>query len=168
VELNICINGIEKTLDLEGKGDRYRCSIDGTEYDVTVEPLSNGAFTFFVGNRSYVALLTDDGDCTHLAVDGKTFQVEKEKDDDQRGGAGASAHADGKVESPMPGNIIKISVKEGDSVEAHQAVVVIESMKMQNEIPAPVSGVVAKVACAEGDQVSFGDVLVEITPKDEK
>ena len=82
----------------------------------------------------------------------------------RRGGAGASAHSDGKVESPMPGNIIKVCVNEGDMVEAQQPVVVIESMKMQNEIPAPVGGEVARVSCSVGDQVGFGDVLVEITP----
>ena len=64
----------------------------------------------------------------------------------------------------MPGNIIKVCVKEGDTVEAQQALVVIESMKMQNEIPSPVGGEVTKVSCAVGDQVSFGDVLIEVSP----
>ena len=66
----------------------------------------------------------------------------------------------------MPGNIIAVNVSEGDVVEANQAVVVIESMKMQNEIPSPIDGKVAKVNCAVGDQVDFGHVLVEITPED--
>jgi acetyl/propionyl-CoA carboxylase alpha subunit len=167
VEINIRINGVEKKLILEGKGDRFRFSIGEMEYDVAFEPLSNGAFTFFVGNRSYVAYVSDDGGSTHLAIGGRCFRIEKEKDDDRREGSRGAAHADGKVESPMPGNIIKVNVKEGDAVEADQAVVVIESMKMQNEIPAPVSGRVARVSCAVGDQVSFGDVLVEITPGDE-
>jgi biotin carboxyl carrier protein len=164
MELNICINGVEKALSLEKKDDGYHFSIDGKEYRVTAEPLANGSFTFFVENKSYTAYLSDDGDVTHLAIEGRNFVIEKETDDGQRGGAGASAHTDGKVESPMPGNIIRVCVEEGDVVEANQAMVVIESMKMQNEIPSPVGGEIAKVNCAVGDQVGFGDVLVEITP----
>lgn len=164
MELNICINGVEKTLSLEEKDDGFHFSIDGKDYLVTAEPLANGSFAFFVNNRSYVAYLSNDGAVTHLAIGGRNFAVDKETDDDRRGGAGASAHADGKVECPMPGNIIKVCVEEGDVVEANQAVVVIESMKMQNEIPSPVGGEISKVNCAVGDQVGFGDVLVEITP----
>lgn len=166
MEVNVCINGVEKTLILERKDDCYRFSIEGREYSVTAEPLTNGAFTFFVENKSYVAYLSDDGDVTHLAIAGNNYRIEKESGDDRRGAAGTSGQADGKVESPMPGNIIKVCVKEGDTVEAQQAVVVIESMKMQNEIPSPVSGEIAKILCAVGDQVSFGDVLVEVTPSE--
>jgi biotin carboxyl carrier protein len=164
VEVNVCINGVEKTLSLEKEDDGYRFSVDGREYSVTAEPLTNGAFTLFVDNKPYVAYLSDDGDVTHLALAGKNYVIEKESDDDRRGAAGVSGQADGKVESPMPGNIIKVCVKEGDKVEAHQALVVIESMKMQNEIPSPVGGEITKVSCAVGDQVSFGDVLVVVSP----
>jgi biotin carboxyl carrier protein len=164
VEVNVCINGVEKTLSLEKKDDCYRFSVDGREYRVAAERLTNGAFAMFVDDRSYVAYLTEDGAVAHLAIGGRNFRVKRQSEDERRGGAGTSSHADGKVESPMPGNIIKVCVSEGDVVEARQAVVVIESMKMQNEIPSPVSGQVATVLCAVGDQVSFGDVLVEITP----
>jgi biotin carboxyl carrier protein len=164
VELNLCIDGVEKTLNLEKKENGYIVSIGGNEYRVAAEPLTNGAFTFFVGSRSLVAYVSQDGNVSHLAVAGRNFRIERESEDERRGGVGASAHSDGKVESPMPGNIIKVCVNEGDMVEAQQPVVVIESMKMQNEIPAPVSGEVARVCCSVGDQVGFGDVLVEITP----
>lgn len=164
MELNVRINGVDKTLSLEKKGDEYQISMGDREYRVAAEPLSNGAFTFFVGNRSFVAYLSEVGDVTRLAIRGRTYHVEKELDDGQRGGSASSGHADGKVASPMPGNIIKVCVEEGEAVEANQAVVVIESMKMQNEIPAPVGGKITRVSCAVGDQVSFGDVLVEITP----
>jgi biotin carboxyl carrier protein len=164
VELSVCVNGVEKTLSLEKDGDGFIVTLDGIEHRVAAEPLSNGAFTFFVGNRSFVAYLSRDGNNANLALEGRNFRIEKGGDEDRRGGAGTSTHADGKVESPMPGNIIKVCVGEGDTVETGQAVVVIESMKMQNEIPAPVGGEVSKVSCSVGDQVSFGDVLVEITP----
>jgi acetyl-CoA/propionyl-CoA carboxylase biotin carboxyl carrier protein len=167
VEINICIDGVEKKLDVEKKGELYRFVIDGKEYEVRAQSLANGAFTYFVDNRSHVALLTKGEGGTHIAVDGRSFLIENGEDNGNHGGArGAAAHADGKVESPMPGNIIAIPVKEGETVEINQAVVVIESMKMQNEITSPVNGEVAKINCSVGDQVNFGDVLVEITPQE--
>ncbi len=165
--VTIFINGVEKEIDLDRKGDDYRFTIEGREYRVSAQPLSNGAFTFFVGSRSYVAHISNGEGGRHLTIGGRRFFIEGDREDgDRRAGAGASAHADGKVESPMPGNIIAINVKEGDTVVADQAVVVIESMKMQNEIVAPVAGQVGKINCSVGDQVNFGDLLVEITPKE--
>jgi biotin carboxyl carrier protein len=165
VGFTIVINGVEKEIDIEKKGDGYLFRIEDREYPVTAQSLSNGAFTFFVGSRSYVAHVSNGEGGRHLTIGSRRFFIDAEQEDgDRRAGAGASAHADGKVESPMPGNIIAINVKEGDTVEAEQAVVVIESMKMQNEIVAPVAGEVGKVNCSVGDQVNFGDVLVEINP----
>ncbi len=166
MELSIRIDGIEKKFEFEKRGEVYHFLIEGKTYLVSAEPLSNGAFTFFIGNRSYVAYPAEVEGGTRIAIGGSSFFVEGEEESgDLHGGVGASAHADGKVESPMPGNIISINVSEGDAVEADQAVVVIESMKMQNEITSPVNGEVKKVNCAVGDQVNFGDILVEITPK---
>ena len=167
MEISIRIDGVEKKLDVEKKGEVYRFVIDGREYDVQARSLANGAFTYFVDNRSYVAYLTRGTGGTHLAVRGKNFLVESEEDNGNHAGArGSAAHADGKVESPMPGNIIALPVEVGDKVEVNQPVVVIESMKMQNEITSPVNGEVAKINCSVGDQVNFGDVLVEITPQE--
>ncbi len=164
MEINIRIDGVEKRLDVEKKGEFYRFVIDGKEYNVRAHSLANGAFTYFVDNRSYVAYLTRGAGGTHLAIKGRSFLIESEEHNGNHAGArGAGAHADGKVESPMPGNIIAIPVKVGEKVEINQAVVVIESMKMQNEITSPVNGEVTKINCSVGDQVNFGDVLVEIT-----
>jgi biotin carboxyl carrier protein len=65
----------------------------------------------------------------------------------------------------MPGSIIAVNVAEGDHVRSGQALVVLESMKMHNEITAPHDGVVRKVNCRVGEQVGFGHVLVEIGPE---
>ena len=64
------------------------------------------------------------------------------------------------VTSPMPGTILSISVKAGDSVKAGQVLMILEAMKMENEIVAPEDGVVASVAVAQGANVNTGDVLV--------
>ena len=164
MEKTICINGVEKQLNVEKKDGTYRFSIGDKNYIVKAESLSNGTLAFFVDARSYVAHVSRAAGGSRIALGGSNFFVEGDADDGGRQSTGGSAHSDGKIESPMPGNIISVQVSEGDAVEADQAVVVIESMKMQNEINSPVAGQVARVHCSVGDQVNFGEVLVEITP----
>ena len=164
MEKTICINGVEKQLSVEKKDGTYRFSIGDKNYVVKAESLSNGTIAFFVDARSYVAHVSRAEGGSRIALGGGNFFVEGDVDDGDRQSTGGAVHSDGKIESPMPGNIISVQVSEGDAVEADQAVVVIESMKMQNEINSPVAGKVARVHCSVGDQVNFGEVLVEITP----
>jgi len=63
----------------------------------------------------------------------------------------------------MPGKILKVMVQPGASVSAGQAIVILEAMKMENEIFAPSAGTVTEVRCKEGDSVNTGDVLVVIS-----
>ena len=67
-----------------------------------------------------------------------------------------------KAESPMPGTILKVNVNVGDTVTEGQAIMVLEAMKMENEIPAPVSGKVVSVNVKQGDAVETGTVLAVI------
>jgi sodium pump decarboxylase gamma subunit len=74
----------------------------------------------------------------------------------------SSVPAGGTVKAPMPGLILKINVKEGDYVSKNQLVMVMEAMKMENEIYAPYEGVVTKIIAALGNQVNADDPLMEI------
>ena len=78
------------------------------------------------------------------------------------GGAAGSGGGNGTITAPMQGTIVKVLVGEGDTVEAGQAVLVLEAMKMENHINAETSGTVREIRVAEGDTVGTGDVLVVI------
>ncbi|MBE7054244.1 MAG: biotin/lipoyl-binding protein [Ruminococcaceae bacterium] len=67
-----------------------------------------------------------------------------------------------KVESPMPGTVLKINVAVGDTVSEGQAVVILEAMKMENEIAAPAAGTVASIVTSQGASVNSGDVLITL------
>ncbi len=67
-----------------------------------------------------------------------------------------------KVEAPMPGTVLKVNVKVGDSVKSGDTVLVLEAMKMENEIAAPQDGVVASINVSQGATVETGDVLVTL------
>lgn len=77
----------------------------------------------------------------------------------ERGGGG------GKVKAPMPGLVLRVEVQEGQDVAAGAGLVVLEAMKMENEIKAPVAGRVAAVHVSGGQAVDKGTVLVEVTPE---
>ncbi|KAB3533797.1 biotin/lipoyl-containing protein [Alkaliphilus serpentinus] len=66
------------------------------------------------------------------------------------------------IESPMPGNIWKVLVKEGESVKEGQVLLILEAMKMENEIMAPADGVVASIHVSEGASVNGGDILISL------
>ena len=73
-----------------------------------------------------------------------------------------AAVSSGSVVAPMPGTVIKILKNEGDEVKAGDVVLILEAMKMENEITAPVAGTLASVNCTAGGTVAGGDVLFEV------
>ena len=73
-----------------------------------------------------------------------------------------SAAIPGTVVSPMPGTVTKIYKNEGDSIKAGEIVLVLEAMKMENEIPAPIGGVIKTMNCKVGGTVAGGETLFEI------
>jgi 3-methylcrotonyl-CoA carboxylase alpha subunit len=85
---------------------------------------------------------------------------------EKRRGAGAAddAVAAGHIKAPMPGKILKVLVKEGDTVAAESTLVVMEAMKMEYSLAAPVASRVKAIKCKEGQQVALSHVLVELEP----
>jgi biotin carboxyl carrier protein len=79
-------------------------------------------------------------------------------------GAARTAGGGASVEAPLPGRVVRIAVKVGDAVSAHQPLVVVEAMKIETSVAAPRDGVVAAIRCAVGEAVSGGQVLVELAP----
>jgi biotin carboxyl carrier protein len=72
------------------------------------------------------------------------------------------ARGEGGITAPMPGLVLTIKVKEGDTVQAGQALLVMEAMKMENAITASYNGTVSRVYVREGDSISEGDLLVDV------
>lgn len=164
MEFQFTIDGVEKRVAVEKKGDGYTFVIGDATYTVSATRLSNGTFAFFVDDRSRIAVVSRAEHGMTIGLNNETYHLESATDDDMPGAGHGGGDGNGSVESPMPGTIVAVTVVEGDTVSSGQAVVVIESMKMQNEITASIDGTVTKVNCAVGDQVGLGDLLVEITP----
>ena len=113
---------------------RFKVNVNGNEYDITVEEIDASA--------------------------AKAASAPKAA---PKAAAPSAAPAGGEaVKSPMPGTILKVNVKNGDAVKKGQVLMILEAMKMENEIMAPKAGSVAQVVAAKGASVNTGDVLVVI------
>jgi biotin carboxyl carrier protein len=123
-----------------------------------VEP---GVYSVLLGGRSFEARAIASGEGLRLELDGRRFTAEV-YDPRDRGQRSNAALGTGRqnVAAPMPGKVIRVLVRAGDAVEIGQGLVVVEAMKMQNEMKALRSGQVVEVRVRDGDTVTAGDVLV--------
>jgi acetyl/propionyl-CoA carboxylase alpha subunit len=98
-----------------------------------------------------------------LAINGDCYSIELKDDSKTKKSHGAVSKGD-SVSSPMPGVIVKIPIEEGDEVKAGETLVIVEAMKMQNELRSPRDGVVGKVNFKEGQQIDALQLIVELKP----
>jgi biotin carboxyl carrier protein len=141
------------------------CAVDGRAVDVDVRMLEPGVMSLLVTSpeaqgRQYRCVLDGDG----VVIGGRRygFEVEDPRSLQGRRGAGAGTEGPRPVKAPMPGRVVRLLVAAGDEVEEGQGVVVIEAMKMQNELKSPKAGRVIRVGAVVGDTVGSGDVLVVV------
>jgi len=166
VKLDITAAGRTRVVDVSRNGDRFLVSLDGRRHEVDVKVI-NGVWSLLVGageaKNSYEVAFSQasDGALT-VHVDG--VPVELSINRMQQGRAAAAAHpAEGgpqRVTAPMPGKIVKVLVKPGDKVQPRQGLIVVEAMKMENELRARAAGSVSEVRVSEGASVEAGAILV--------
>ena len=141
------------------------CLVDGRAVSVDVRLLEPGVMSLVVRDteaqeRQYRCVLDGDG----VVIGGRRygFEVDDPRSLQGRRGTGAGTEGPRPVKAPMPGRVVRVLVEVGDEVEEGQGCVVIEAMKMQNELKSPKAGRVVRVGVAVGDTVGSGDVLVVV------
>jgi acetyl/propionyl-CoA carboxylase alpha subunit len=161
----ISIDGVRRDVVVTREAQGYVVTVDGRRHAVHDVSHTDDGLAFMVDHASHVARVSGGPHGVDLSLGGRTYSVSRETADADRPASAGGRGGDGRLEAPMPGSIIAVNVVEGDRVRSGQALVVLESMKMHNEITAPHDGVVRKVNCRVGEQVGFGHVLVEIGPE---
>lgn len=135
--------------------------------EAEVRRVSANELRLRLGDRSVRVFLARDGERTFVSVDGRQYGVSESRADASRPGGGDDPAAGGslRIKAPMPGKVTKVAVSEGEEVRRNQTLVIVEAMKMENEIKASVDGVVARIHVAAGDLVDAERPLVEIERK---
>ncbi len=127
--------------------------------------VEDSTYTITLDGRSYVATVSGEGKVS-VVMNGKTYEADVAEGGDpsavQAPASDAAPSGGGEpLAAPLTGNIFKILVNEGDSVEEGDTVIVLEAMKMETEVKAQRSGTVSRVLIREGDSVNSGDTLLE-------
>lgn len=148
-----------------GPGGRWGASVDGEAIpvDVVSTPTST---SIVVGTRQLDVHVEGEGSTVGFVAGALrgAARVESERTRAAAAGSRAGGASGGAVASPMPGRVVQVLVAVGDAVEAKAPVVVVEAMKMENELVAEAAGVVTAVHVEAGQQCDGGQVLVELGP----
>jgi biotin carboxyl carrier protein len=158
------IDGLSTRLEVQRDGERCRFRLGEQEERsaqlATVEP---GVYSVLLDGRSYEARAEPGDDCAWITIRGHRFRVAiKDPRRWARTGVSALGVDRENVIASMPGKIVRLLVKPGESVAAGQGILVVEAMKMQNEMKTRRGGTVLAVAVREGETVAAGAVLVTI------
>jgi len=139
-------------------------TVDGRLVEADAVRISRGAYSILIGGRSLEVTADETAGGVLLRTNGREFQVEifDPRSWRRRRGAGIELEGRQQLVAPMPGKIVRVLVAAGEQVAAGQGLLVIEAMKMQNEIRSPKSGIVEKLA-REGQTVNAGEVLAVVT-----
>lgn len=125
--------------------------------------VERGVWSLLSGTRQRELRVALEGDEYVVTLRGRQTRVRIEDPRQWNGScAGKAASGIAKVASPMPGKVVKLLVALGDFVEIGQGLVVVEAMKMQNEMKSPIAGTVTKVQADEGATVTANQVLVVV------
>ncbi len=153
----------ERRFEIEVDNDG-RVLIDGEERDVDFLNLGGSLYSLITENKSFEAVIDDDEGRIDVMMRGRLFeaQVLDERAMLLMQRRGGMVDSSGEVYAPMPGLIVDVTVEEGDAVAKGQTVVILESMKMQNELKSPIDGTARAIHAVAGQAVDKNDLLVEI------
>ena len=165
MEFEFTTDGEKRRVKTDARSPRTEVTIDGTSYDVDWVRVRDGVISLLVDGRSHTVQVARRAGGVDVQLGGRQFSFDTgSRDDDSAVAAGASGGGGGTIKAPMPGNVVKVMVVEGDEVAVGTSLVVVEAMKMENEVRSPVDGVVRKVNVATGDSVGTTEAMIEIEP----
>jgi pyruvate carboxylase subunit B len=149
----VTVDGVPRDVELTHLPDSpvHGLLVDGASHRVTARRQGAGIWDLHLGGRPLRAEVVDE---RALAIRAMT-------------GGATAAKGPRPVIAPMPGMVVRVEVSEGDTVRAGQGVVIVEAMKMENELKAEGPGVVTRVHVREGEAVEKDQRLVDLAPLDE-
>ena len=164
MKLDLRIDGAPDRIEILAPAPTCRFQLgDGPIREAHVEVPEPGVYSVLMDGRSYDARVEEHPGSLVVVIDGYRFEAEvRDPRRWLRQSSGRGADGVHSVTASMPGKVVRVLVAAGDAVEPGQGVVVVEAMKMQNEMKAPRGGKVLAVLVKEGATVVAGEVLATI------
>jgi len=162
MKYEVRIGGKVRVVEFTRNSDTLRISLDGKLLDADAVEVATNTFSILIEGESYevrVAPMPDGTLTLHTGI--AEYSAEVEDPRAWRGRRHGAMEAEGRqqVVAPMPGKVVRVLVNAGEAVEVGQGIMVVEAMKMQNEIRSPKSGKVEKLLAKEGQAVNAGEIL---------
>ena len=166
MKLQAQIGDQKHEVEIRREDGRVFAEVDGRRYELETSEPEPGIFLFKHEGRVYEASVTQPkkGAPTHVRVGTDEFEIRLIDPKRLRGTGKETEHADGvaEIKTAMPGKVVRLIVAAGAVVQKGDGIMVVEAMKMQNELKAPKAGTVKDVRVAEGATVAAGDILATI------
>ena len=166
VHLNGAYGEKKRVVELEQTPGGYRIGLDGQASDADAAMIAPGTVSVLIGGQAFEVHVTPTLDeKMKLQCGPHEFTAEIQDPRAWQGRRHGALEAEGRQQiiAPMPGKLIRVLVSAGEEVEAGQGLMVVEAMKMQNEIRSPKKGKVERVQVKEGQAVNAGEVLCVVT-----
>lgn len=160
MKLHAILGSDEHKVEIKRVDGKVIAKVDDREYVLEVSEPEPDVYLFKHDGRVFEASVNGN----HVRIGGNEFDVRLVDPKRLRGGGIDHEHADGiaEIKTAMPGKVVRVLVEAGAGVEKGDGVVVVEAMKMQNELKSPKAGVVKEIRAKEGSTVGAGDILATI------
>jgi biotin carboxyl carrier protein len=160
----VTIDNKEYTVELL---DDKRVNIEGNVYEVDFEAVSGQpVYSLIVDGKSHEAYVQEGDDDWQVLLRGRLYQVKVEDEREKRlraaAGGGVVEGGEFHLKAPMPGLVVDIPVEEGQEVIKGQVLLILESMKMQNELKAPRDGIVSRIKVKVGESVEQKQAMLSL------
>jgi len=154
------IDGVHRVIQVERADLLVQASVDDHSYKITLAQPEPGVYLLFLGACVYEARVSStEQNSFNVKIASRSFSVRIIDRKHRRIGSDGAAPGLQHLTAPMPGKVVRILTSQGAQVVAGQGVVVVEAMKMQNEVKAPKSGQLLEIKVKEGDTVTANQVL---------
>lgn len=167
MKLNAELNQENRSINIKQEGEKLYAEIDDRKYEIEAHEIKEGVFLLKHLGRVFECRVNRNENRReqfNVQVKNQSFNINLYDPKRFRGAADADATADGIAEilAPMPGKIVRVLASVGDEIKSGDGVIVVEAMKMQNEMKSPKDGTVKEIRTQAGDTVNGGDVLAII------
>ena len=167
MKLQAELNNETHEIEIRREGNKVFARVDDREYELEASEPEPNVFLLKNEGKIYEAFISPEqkpGEPFQVKLKNQSFEINLIDPKRLRGVSGESGAADGaaEIKTAMPGKVVRILAEQGAEIKKGEGVLIVEAMKMQNEMKAPKDGVVEEIRAAEGATVNAGDILAII------